>query len=99
MASLICLNFCARKPEKGLFAGKSWLLRIFHGLFSSVSHVLAVFMAEKGAECLTDHKEAILQCVNTTFPELYLAQAQGGGTRRRSVDPVMIFNEDNCRYF
>ena len=61
-----------------------------------------VFMAEEGIECLTKRKEAILSCVNKTVPELFKTvnnklQSTYPGAMRRSVDPVIVFNQENCR--
>ena len=53
-------------------------------------------MAEKGVECVTDHQEALMTCVNETVPELF-STVTSDGARRRSVDPVIVFNEKNCR--
>ena len=62
----------------------------------------SVFMAEEGIECLTKRKEAILSCVNKTVPELFKTvhnklQSTYPGAMRRSVDPVIVFNQENCR--
>lgn len=63
---------------------------------------MALFMAEEGIECLTKRKEAILSCVNKTVPELFKTvnnklQSTYPGAMRRSVDPVIVFNQENCR--
>ena len=59
-------------------------------------------MAEKGMDCLTGRKEGLLSCVNKTVPELFKTvnnklQSTYPGASRRSVDPVIVFNHENCR--
>jgi len=63
---------------------------------------IALFMAEKGMDCLTGRKEGLLSCVNKTVPELFKTvnnklQSTYPGASRRSVDPVIVFNHENCR--
>ena len=60
----------------------------------------AVFMAEDGVNCVTEQREGVMQCLNNSAPELFKTfseQVQGGGGRRRSVDPVFSYNERNCK--
>ena len=64
---------------------------------------MALFMAEKGMECLTTKQEGALACVNKSVPELFKTvhdklSSSYPGARRRSVDPVIVFNQKNCRY-
>ena len=53
-------------------------------------------------ECLTQRKEAVISCVNKTVPELFKTvhnklQSTYPGAMRRSVDPFLVFNQENCR--
>ena len=59
-------------------------------------------MAEEGIDCMTERKEGVLSCVNSSLPELFETvqtniQSTYLGARRRSVDPVIVFNRENCR--
>ena len=63
---------------------------------------MALFMAEKGMECLTTKQEGALACVNKSVPELFKTvhdklSSSYPGARRRSVDPIIVFNQKNCR--
>ncbi len=49
-------------------------------------------MAENGISCLTDHQGDILNCLNTTEPELFAGNFQK--TRSKSYKTFLIFVTD-----
>lgn len=50
---------------------KTTFVKIFTNLLNFVCHKdgdqIALFIAEKGPECFTDKKDALINCVNSTF--------------------------------
>ena len=56
-------------------------------------------MAEDGVNCLMEQQDNVLRCLNNSAPELFktFSEVQIGNGRRRSVDPVFVYNERNCR--
>jgi len=58
---------------------------------------MALFMAEKGVECLTEHQEQVMSCVDQTDIFSTISSGSGTGSRRRSIDPVITFTEENCQ--
>ncbi len=64
-------------------------------VFSSVKYrwLFSVFMAENGISCLTDHQGDILNCLNTTEPELFAGNFQK--TRWKSYQTFLIFVTDD----
>jgi len=94
------------EDRKGLRTTMSMINAAINFLCHNSGDRMALFMAEDGVECVTDHQEALMTCVNQTVPDLFstVSTATGNGngngagiTRRRSVDPVIVFNEENCR--
>jgi len=56
---------------------------------------MALFMAEKGVDCVSEHQEALMSCIDQT--NLFSTVNTSSGTRRRSIDPVIVFDKENCR--
>ena len=49
----------------------------------------SVFMAEEGISCVTDHQGDLLNCLNSTDPELF-----GGNFQKTSW---IMFDQSHCR--
>lgn len=53
---------------------------------------IALFLAEKGYECMEDHKKEIVDCVNNSVPELFHYD-----TNPQNNVHLVVFDEQNCR--
>merc|ERR1712223_510549 len=54
---------------------------------------IALFMSENGWDCVQDHREDIMKCVNSSVPELFNTNAQ----KYSNIHHLIIFSPQNCR--
>lgn len=52
---------------------------------------IALFMAENGMDCVEQHREDIMKCVNTSVPELF-----NRGEQYSNIH-LIVFSQENCR--
>ena len=73
--------FCFEKKKH-----ESIFYNVFYFNFS-------VFMSENGMDCVQDHREDIMKCVNSSVPELFNTNAQ----KYSNIHHLIIFSPQNCR--
>ena len=56
---------------------------------------IALFMSEQGVECVQDHKEEILACINQSVPEVFNTYNNLHNYKMH----FYVFQQENCRYF
>jgi hypothetical protein len=52
-----------------------------------------VFMSYDGVQCVVEHKEEIMSCINRSIPEMYGAKKN----MRTSKMHFYVFQKENCR--
>lgn len=52
---------------------------------------IALFMAENGMDCVENHRESIMKCVNSSVPELFNKREQYSNIH------LIVFSAENCR--
>ena len=55
--------------------------------------IFPVFMSENGWDCVQDHREDIMKCVNSSVPELFNENIK----QKYSNIHMLIYSPENCR--
>jgi hypothetical protein len=55
--------------------------------------IFSVFMSENGWDCVQDHREDIMKCVNSSVPELFNENIK----QKYSNIHMLIYSPENCR--
>lgn len=83
---------CLEEDER---KGKTTLVNIFTNLLNFVCHKdgdqIALFIAEKGPECFTDKKDALINCINSTLPGYVPSEAMTLETL-----PHLVMGQKQC---
>ena len=62
-------------------------------IFSSFH--ISVFMSHDGAQCLKDHREDIMKCINASLPNIFSPQEKKHHSS--VINHLIFFSRENCR--
>ena len=62
-------------------------------MYSRLILFFPVFMSENGWDCVQDHREDIMKCVNSSVPELFNENIK----QKYSNIHMLIYSPENCR--
>ena len=90
---------CQNEDEYILFHDREFSIlynffgRIYVFETNSLFFIFPVFMSENGWDCVQDHREDIMKCVNSSVPELFNENIK----QKYSNIHMLIYSPENCR--